>query len=188
MSFWLKFVSIASVAGIFAWAASAAPLQTSNNGANVGYGYGAAKVTICHIPPGNPSNAHTITVGASAVPAHLAHGDTLGPCPEVAAATQNTGKHEKTNHGKGKSKQNETPTAESSTTEQTNAAPTPQQKQKKPKKEKPVQSNGVGHAPASSTVVTSSNSNGHGNGHANANGAANGNAGGNGNGKGNGKD
>jgi hypothetical protein len=39
------------------------------------------KVTICHRPPGNPDNAHTITVGASAVPAHLAHGDSLGPCP-----------------------------------------------------------------------------------------------------------
>ncbi|HNB50581.1 MAG TPA: DUF5666 domain-containing protein [Anaerolineales bacterium] len=41
---------------------------------------GDDKVTICHIPPGNPGNAHTITVGASAVDAHLAHGDHLGPC------------------------------------------------------------------------------------------------------------
>jgi hypothetical protein len=41
---------------------------------------GDGKVTICHIPPGNPENAHTISVGASAVAAHLAHGDTLGPC------------------------------------------------------------------------------------------------------------
>jgi hypothetical protein len=41
----------------------------------------ADKVTLCHVPPGNPDNAHTITVGAPAVPAHLAHGDTLGPCP-----------------------------------------------------------------------------------------------------------
>jgi hypothetical protein len=40
------------------------------------------KETICHIPPGNPSNAQTIRVGASAVPAHLAHGDTLGPCED----------------------------------------------------------------------------------------------------------
>ena len=39
------------------------------------------KVTLCHIPPGNPDAAHTITVGAPAVDAHLAHGDTLGPCP-----------------------------------------------------------------------------------------------------------
>ncbi|MDD2943244.1 MAG: hypothetical protein PHC51_09800, partial [bacterium] len=38
------------------------------------------KTTICHIPPGNPDNAHTITVGNSAVPAHLAHGDYEGVC------------------------------------------------------------------------------------------------------------
>ena len=37
-------------------------------------------VILCHIPPGNPGNAHTISVGFSAVPAHLAHGDYLGPC------------------------------------------------------------------------------------------------------------
>ena len=42
------------------------------------------KVTICHVPPGNPANAHTITIGAPAVPAHLANhdGDAVGPCPE----------------------------------------------------------------------------------------------------------
>lgn len=39
-----------------------------------------AKEAICHIPPGNPSKAHTIRVGSPAVPAHLAHGDTLGSC------------------------------------------------------------------------------------------------------------
>lgn len=38
------------------------------------------KTLICHIPPGNPSNAHEICVGRSAVPAHLAHGDFLGEC------------------------------------------------------------------------------------------------------------
>jgi Kazal-type serine protease inhibitor-like protein len=39
------------------------------------------KTCLCHIPPGNPDNAHTICVGASAVRAHLRHGDTMGPCP-----------------------------------------------------------------------------------------------------------
>ena len=39
------------------------------------------KVLVCHIPPGNPSNAHTICVSPSAVPAHLAHGCMLGSCP-----------------------------------------------------------------------------------------------------------
>jgi len=29
-------------------------------------GNGNGKVTICHAPPGNPSNAHTITIGAKA--------------------------------------------------------------------------------------------------------------------------
>jgi hypothetical protein len=40
------------------------------------------KVTICHIPPGNPGNAHTINVSGNAENAHLAHGDTLGECPD----------------------------------------------------------------------------------------------------------
>ena len=37
-------------------------------------------ITICHIPPGNPQNAHTITISINALPAHLAHGDYIGPC------------------------------------------------------------------------------------------------------------
>jgi len=41
-----------------------------------------AKQVLCHIPPGNPANAHTIEVPQSAVAAHLAHGDTLGACPD----------------------------------------------------------------------------------------------------------
>ena len=40
----------------------------------------AAATVLCHFPPGNPSNPRTIVVGAAAVPAHLAHGDTLGAC------------------------------------------------------------------------------------------------------------
>jgi hypothetical protein len=39
------------------------------------------KVLICHIPPGNPENAHEICVGEPSVDAHLAHGDVLGSCP-----------------------------------------------------------------------------------------------------------
>jgi hypothetical protein len=38
------------------------------------------KTTVCHIPPGNPANEHTICVGNPAVPAHLAHGDFVGSC------------------------------------------------------------------------------------------------------------
>jgi len=40
------------------------------------------KTTLCHIPKGDPSAAHTISVGAPAVKAHLGRhgGDTLGAC------------------------------------------------------------------------------------------------------------
>ena len=48
------------------------------------------KETICHFPPGNPSNAHTITIGISALPAHIAHGDYTGACV-ISGGTGGTG-------------------------------------------------------------------------------------------------
>ena len=42
---------------------------------------GGKKVLVCHIPPGNPANMHTICIGAPAVEPHQRlHGDPLGPC------------------------------------------------------------------------------------------------------------
>jgi hypothetical protein len=41
---------------------------------------GSGKITICHIPPGNASARHTITVGESAWSAHQKHGDHRGAC------------------------------------------------------------------------------------------------------------
>jgi hypothetical protein len=56
------------------------------------------KTTICHIPPGNPANAHTICVGNAAVPAHLHnHGDYVGgclhetPCPPPTSGAAGSG-------------------------------------------------------------------------------------------------
>ena len=39
-----------------------------------------AKVDVCHVPPGNPDNAHTITISENALGAHLDHGDHVGAC------------------------------------------------------------------------------------------------------------
>ena len=44
------------------------------------------QVTLCHIPPGNPANAHAITVNVNAVQAHLAHGDHIGDCDAPTAS------------------------------------------------------------------------------------------------------
>lgn len=36
-----------------------------------------SKVTICHVPPGNPGNCHEITISTNALQAHLNHGDRI---------------------------------------------------------------------------------------------------------------
>ncbi len=41
---------------------------------------GKTRLTICHIPAGNPDARRTMTVPEPAWGAHESHGDTLGPC------------------------------------------------------------------------------------------------------------
>jgi hypothetical protein len=45
----------------------------------------SGKVYVCHVPPGNIENAHTICISVNAVPAHvpLHGGDRLGSCDQV---------------------------------------------------------------------------------------------------------
>ena len=45
------------------------------------------KVTICHIPLGNPAAAHTLIIAQSALEAHLGHGDSTGSCPVTPVTT-----------------------------------------------------------------------------------------------------
>lgn len=56
------------------WNASACA-QNLSCGVPVG-----SKQTVCHIPPGNASNQHTISIHSSQVENHIAHGDVAGPC------------------------------------------------------------------------------------------------------------
>jgi hypothetical protein len=56
-------------------------LVTTDQDGNLVYSCPAKKALVCHVPPGNPANAHTICVGVAAVSAHLRnHPDTQGPC------------------------------------------------------------------------------------------------------------
>jgi hypothetical protein len=64
---------------------------------------GPTKVVLCHIPPGNPSNAHTISVGGHAKDAHLAHGDELGECLPSISEGDNSINSQSLTDDKGKS-------------------------------------------------------------------------------------
>lgn len=57
-------------------AASLKNHSTANGGSN-------DKVKICHCPPGNPDNKHTIEVSRNALRAHRAHGDELMACEDI---------------------------------------------------------------------------------------------------------
>jgi hypothetical protein len=55
---------------------------------------GTEKVQVCHHTHSKKKPFHTITVSASSVPAHVNHGDTVGPCqveaPESVTSTTAT--------------------------------------------------------------------------------------------------
>jgi hypothetical protein len=48
------------------------------------------KVTICHHTGSTKNPTVTITISRNALPAHLKHGDTVGPCPSGVLGAQRT--------------------------------------------------------------------------------------------------
>ncbi len=66
----------------------------------------AKKVTICHHARGKGGTKHvTIRVSRNALPAHLRHGDTIGPCNSARAKKVHGSKnHAKKFHKRAKSK------------------------------------------------------------------------------------
>ena len=71
--------TLLAAAAVTAFAALGAIAVGGGSVASAQYQYGG-KVAICHVA-GQSGQRVTITVAGPAVPAHLAHGDTLGPCP-----------------------------------------------------------------------------------------------------------
>lgn len=64
-------------------------LLTAHAASATDHGGGHTPVTICHHAGPHPENWHTITVDDDSVmlTAHLAHGDTLGPCIDTPTPT-----------------------------------------------------------------------------------------------------
>ena len=59
-------------------------------------GTSGSKVYLCHLPPGNPGNAQTLSISVNAVSAHLGNhpGDRLGKCDMMPCTTATAGKQE----------------------------------------------------------------------------------------------
>jgi hypothetical protein len=67
----VRFVALA-IAALALWLVPSSSLAQGNSG--------KTRLTICHVPPGNPDAGRTLTVSESAWGAHQSHGDTMGPC------------------------------------------------------------------------------------------------------------
>jgi len=56
--------------------------------------YGGKKINVCHFPPGNSGNAHTINISFNAWEAHRAHDDYWGECdPDQTDETDEEGRN-----------------------------------------------------------------------------------------------
>jgi len=61
-------------------ASSTTAVASNSRGRGSSSASSSSKVTVCHIPPGNPDARKTLYLPTSSVDAHLAHGDYLGSC------------------------------------------------------------------------------------------------------------
>ena len=79
VSFGIAFVFVLGIAVHFGCGTSEPPVSPTADGQALDLAAKLPKVLVCHIPPGNPENAHVIEISENALPAHLAHGDCLAP-------------------------------------------------------------------------------------------------------------
>lgn len=91
----LAATALASVGGV----GYAARLVGGSNISSAAAQYPPSKVTICHHTHSQKNPFVTINVSERALPAHLGHGDTVGPCPQQSLTPEQAEKPVK-QHGK----------------------------------------------------------------------------------------
>ncbi len=89
----LRYLAAGVLAGIAATAVAGLGYAASNKGPASAAQYEYKKLTICHHTNGKGGTHHvTITVSRNALPAHLRHGDTIGPCSSARAKAEHSKK------------------------------------------------------------------------------------------------
>ncbi len=71
-------VSVIAMVAVIMGMSAFAPAMADKPGEEPNEG----KVLVCHIPPGNPDKAHTISISEDDVQDHLDHGDFVGTCAD----------------------------------------------------------------------------------------------------------
>src|SRR5207244_4837644 len=120
-------VSAAAVLAALGTVAGVGLSQISSSGAQYQYGQ---KVTICHHTHSKTNPTVTITIAKAALPAHQAHGDTVGPCPTQPTTTAVTNKKKTAGAAAAKSHGKNEKAAAAKGAKATKAATTPKAKAK----------------------------------------------------------
>src|SRR4029453_11660374 len=89
-------VGALTVGALASVGAAVSPKRTSAATAE----YQPHKVMLCHHTHSKKNPSVTIIVAKKALPAHMRHGDTVGPCPQVASTEQTAKARAKGAHGK----------------------------------------------------------------------------------------
>ena len=85
---WRRSTAIGATAALVVGALASIAAAVSPSGVPASASQYAKKVTICHHTHSKKHPVVTITVSRNALPAHLRHGDTVGPCPVAMKATK----------------------------------------------------------------------------------------------------
>src|SRR4029450_11904998 len=97
---WRRSTLIGATAALVVGALASIATAVSPSGVPASASQYAKKVTICHHTHSKKHPFVTITVSRNALPAHLRHNDTLGPCPVSAKATKAASHTKRAKHAK----------------------------------------------------------------------------------------
>jgi hypothetical protein len=106
---WRRRTALGAITALAVGVLASVAAAISSSGAPAAAAQYAEKVTICHHTHSQKHPFVTITVSRNALPAHLRHGDTVGPCPPVAATMTPRSHGKSGQHGK-KSEKAKAPT------------------------------------------------------------------------------